>query len=303
VAIKPAYLQQGDKIGICAPSGSVTNETMQAMIQQLEFWGFEVVLGKTIGTTWGTFSGTDQERLKDFQDMLDDDSIKAILFARGGYGFVRIIDYVRWEKFKQKPKWLVGYSDVTVLHNHVHRHVGVATIHAHMSGGYNQGHFDNESLMSIYYTLTGKTSSYEIKTTAQSETVSCRGELCGGNLAIISDLTGTISDIDTAGKILVLEDVSEYRYNIDRMMWQLLRSGKLHHLAGLIVGGFTDTKDNEIPFPMNEYEIIWEKVEQFSFPVCFGFPVGHQARNVALKFGVQHQLTMGGDTVRLEELV
>jgi muramoyltetrapeptide carboxypeptidase len=299
----PPYIKIGDTIGICAPSGSVTMETMQPMIQQLEFWGFEVKLGKSVGTNWHTFSATDEDRLKDFQEMLDDDNIKAILFARGGYGFVRIIDYINWTKFKVNPKWLVGYSDVTVVHNHVHTHLNTATIHAHMSGGYQESSFDNESIMSIYYALTGKPLDYQIQTTADAEAVSCRGILTGGNLAILSDLTGTISDIDTSGKILVLEEVSEYRYNIDRMMFQLLRSGKLHDIAGLIVGGFTDTKDNEIPFPMNEYEIIWEKVHQFNYPVCFGFPVGHQARNVALKFGVQHQLTMSGSTVRLAELI
>jgi muramoyltetrapeptide carboxypeptidase len=299
----PYYLKPGDCIGICAPSGSVTVDTMQPMVQQLEFWGFEVKLGSTIGTNYSTFSATDSERLQDFQAMLDDDAIKAVFFARGGYGFVRIIDYVNWTKFQASPKWLVGYSDITVLHSHVHRHFQIPTIHAHMSGGYNKGHFDNDSLMSIYHTITGKPAHYEIKTTAASEHMTCRGALVGGNLAILSDLTGTISDIETSGKILVIEDVAEYKYNIDRMMWQLLRSGKLHDLAGLIVGSFTDTKDNDIPFPMNEYEIIWEKVEQFSYPVCFGFPVGHQAQNMALKLGVQHQLTMIDNTVKLTELI
>jgi muramoyltetrapeptide carboxypeptidase len=302
--ITPPYLKEGDKIGICCPSGSLALENVQQMITQLEFWGFEVVLGKTVGTKFHKYSADDATRLQDFQAMLDDESIKAILFGRGGYGFIRIIDFVNFDTFKQHPKWLVGYSDVCVLHNHVHTQLGIATIHAHMNGGYAGAHFDNESTMSIYYALTGKPTSYIIPTGKSAEINACNGQLIGGNLATIVGLIGTASDIDTRNKILVIEDIGEQMHHIDRMMWQLFRAGKLDHLAGLIVGGFADSKDDaDNPFGKNEYEIIWEKVRVYQYPVCFGFPVGHQAANLALKFGLPFHLKIEEDQIVLQEIV
>lgn len=297
-------MQADDKIGICCPASQLALSDIQPMIAQLEFWGFEVVLGKTIGTHFNNFSATDADRLADFQAMLDDDSIKAILFGRGGYGFVRIIDYVNFDKFKQNPKWLLGFSDITVLHNHIHRHFGIATLHGHMSGGYRSDSFDNDSTMSIYHALTGsKTMQYQLDIASGVAAVeTCSGPLVGGNLAVLASIIGTRSDIDTSGKILVLEDVGEQKYNIDRMMYQLLRAGKLHQLAGLIVGGFTDGKEQNTPFGQTEYEIIWDKVAQFDYPVCFGFPVGHQPKNMTLKFGVPHSLQIDAEKVVLTEM-
>jgi muramoyltetrapeptide carboxypeptidase len=301
--IIPNYLKEGDKIGICCPASQLKLETIQSMLTQLEFWGFEVVVGKTIGTSFNNFSGTDQERLDDFQTMLDDDEIKAILFGRGGYGFIRIIDHVDFTKFVANPKWLLGFSDITILHNHVHTHFGIATLHGHMSGGYLPEEFDNESTMSIYHGLMGlKSCVYTIPTkNIGTPKVTCHGQLIGGNLAVLVNLIGTPSDIDTKGKILVLEDVGEQKYNIDRMMYQLLRSGKLDHLAGLIVGSFTDSKEQNTPFGQNEYEIIWDLVAAFDYPVCFGFPVGHQPKNLTLKFGVEHTLNILADKIELIE--
>jgi muramoyltetrapeptide carboxypeptidase len=302
--IQPPFLKEGDIIGICCPSGSLPLENVQQMITQLEFWGFEVKLGKTVGSKHFKYSADDATRLQDFQEMLDDENIKAICFGRGGYGFVRIIDFVNFDKFKTNPKWLVGYSDITVLHNHVHTQLGICTLHAHMNGGYAGAHFDNESSMSIYYALTGKTTNYNIPTGKSSEITTCKGQLIGGNLATLVGLIGTASDINTRGKILVIEDIGEQMHHIDRMMWQLFRAGKLDYLAGLIVGGFTDTKDDkENPFGKSEYEIIWEKVMVYHYPVCFGFPVGHQARNLALKFGVEHILKIEENAVVLAEVV
>jgi muramoyltetrapeptide carboxypeptidase len=297
----PAYLQAGDKVGICCPAGALSLETIQPMITNLEFWGFEVVVGKTIGTSHHKYSDTDSKRLKDFQEMLDDDSIKAILFGRGGYGFVRIIDYVNFKKFVAKPKWLVGYSDITVLHNHMHTNYGIPTIHAHMSGGYAAANFDNESTMSIYHALTGKPTYIEIPTKNENEINTGTGILVGGNLAILSDLIGTPSDINTDGKILVIEDIGEYKHSVDRMLWQLMRSGKFDKLAGLIVGGFADAPIEEIDFGVNEYQMVWEKVQQFAYPVCFGFPVGHQPKNMALKLGMTYTLESNKNSIVLKE--
>jgi muramoyltetrapeptide carboxypeptidase len=297
--IIPPYLKDGDTIGICCPAGALSLDTIQPMITQLEFWGFEVKVGKTIGTSFHKYSDTDANRLQDFQEMLDDDTIKAILFGRGGYGFVRIIDYVNFDKFKLKPKWLVGYSDITILHNYAHTILNTATIHAHMSGGYLAESFDNDSTMSIYYALTGKPTAYSIPTNTTTANEVCSGQLIGGNLATLCSVIGTRSDINTDGKILVIEDIGEARYHVDRMMWQLFRSGKLDKLAGLIVGGFTEAKDLE--FGKTENEIIWEKVQVYHYPVCFGFPVGHQAKNYALKFGVEHELKIEESSIVLKE--
>ena len=301
--IIPPYLQKGSTIGITCPAGAVNSEEMQPMFAQLEAWGFNLKIGKTIGTSFNKFSATDADRLADLQSMLDDDAIEAVFFGRGGYGVVRILDQIDFTQFKQKPKWLLGYSDITAFHSHLNNQMKISSIHAHMGGGYKPNDFDALSTQSIFDVITGKPIHYVIPAHAMNRVGVAKGELVGGNLALLSDLVGTDSDIHTQGKILFIEDIGEYKYNIDRMLWQLLRAGKLSHLAGLIVGGFTDTQDNPVPFGMTEYEIVWEKIKDFSFPVCFDFPVGHQARNMALKVGMQYQLAIENNQVVLEEII
>lgn len=301
--IIPPYLQKGSTIGITCPAGAVNSEEMQPMFAQLEAWGFNLKIGKTIGTSFNKFSATDADRLADLQSMLDDDAIEAVFFGRGGYGVVRILDQIDFTQFKQKPKWLLGYSDITAFHSHLNNQMKISSIHAHMGGGYKPNDFDALSTQSIFDVITGKPIHYVIPAHAMNRVGVAKGELVGGNLALLSDLVGTDSDIHTQGKILFIEDIGEYKYNIDRMLWQLLRAGKLSQLAGLIVGGFTDTQDNPVPFGMTEYEIVWEKVKDFSFPVCFDFPVGHQARNMALKVGMQYQLAIENNQVVLEEII
>jgi muramoyltetrapeptide carboxypeptidase len=276
---------------------------MQPMFAQLEAWGFNLKIGKTIGTSFNKFSATDADRLADLQSMLDDDAIEAVFFGRGGYGVVRILDQIDFTQFKQKPKWLLGYSDITAFHSHLNNQMKISSIHAHMGGGYKPNDFDALSTQSIFDVIRGKPIHYVIPAHAMNRVGVAKGELVGGNLALLSDLVGTDSDIHTQGKILFIEDIGEYKYNIDRMLWQLLRAGKLSQLAGLIVGGFTDTQDNPVPFGMTEYEIVWEKVKDFSYPVCFDFPVGHQARNMALKVGMQYQLAIENNQVVLEEII
>ena len=301
--IIPPYLQKGSTIGITCPAGAVNSEEMQPMFAQLEAWGFNLKIGNTIGTSFNKFSATDADRLADLQSMLDDDAIEAVFFGRGGYGVVRILDQIDFTQFKQKPKWLLGYSDITAFHSHLNNQMKISSIHAHMGGGYKPNDFDALSTQSIFDVITGKPIHYVIPAHAMNRVGVAKGELIGGNLALLSDLVGTDSDIHTQGKILFIEDIGEYKYNIDRMLWQLLRAGKLSQLAGLIVGGFTDTQDNPVPFGMTEYEIVWEKVKDFSFPVCFDFPVGHQARNMALKVGMQYQLAIENNQVVLEEII
>jgi muramoyltetrapeptide carboxypeptidase len=301
--IIPPYLQKGSTIGITCPAGAVNSEEMQPMFAQLEAWGFNLKIGKTIGTSFNKFSATDAARLADLQSMLDDDAIEAVFFGRGGYGVVRILDQIDFTQFKQKPKWLLGYSDITAFHSHLNNQMKISSIHAHMGGGYKPNDFDALSTQSIFDVITGKPIHYVIPAHAMNRVGIAKGELVGGNLALLSDLVGTDSDIHTQGKILFIEDIGEYKYNIDRMLWQLLRAGKLSQLAGLIVGGFTDTQDNPVPFGMTEYEIVWEKIKDFSYPVCFDFPVGHQARNMALKVGMQYQLAIENNQVVLEEII
>jgi muramoyltetrapeptide carboxypeptidase len=301
--IIPPYLQKGSTIGITCPAGAVNSEEMQPMFAQLEAWGFNLKIGKTIGTSFNKFSATDADRLADLQSMLDDDAIEAVFFGRGGYGVVRILDQIDFTQFKQKPKWLLGYSDITAFHSHLNNQMKISSIHAHMGGGYKPNDFDALSTQSIFDVIRGKPIHYVIPAHAMNRVGVAKGELVGGNLALLSDLVGTDSDIHTQGKILFIEDIGEYKYNIDRMLWQLLRAGKLSQLAGLIVGGFTDTQDNPVPFGMTEYEIVWEKIKDFSYPVCFDFPVGHQARNMALKVGMQYQLAIENNQVVLEEII
>ncbi len=297
----PPYLKPGDTIGITCPAGSVQLEEMKFMFTQLRDWGYKLKIGKTVGSSYYKFSATDEERLIDLQIMLDDQEINAILFARGGYGVVRIIDKLDFSNFIERPKWLVGYSDITCFHSHVHTQFNIATIHAHMGTGYNPEHNDAFSTSFINKILSGIRIDYKIPAHEMNRENSCKGKLIGGNLALISDLIGTKSDIDTNGKILVIEDIGEYKYNIDRMLWQLLRAGKLSNLAGLLVGSFTDTLDNEIPFGMTEYEMIWEKVKDFDYPVCFNFPLGHQVKNRPLKMGIEYELIVDYEFCKLVE--
>jgi muramoyltetrapeptide carboxypeptidase len=298
----PPYLKSGSRIGITCPAGAVLNSEIENMFTQLRAWEFALQIGKTIGTSYLKFSANDETRLHDLQSMLDDENLDAILFGRGGYGVVRIIDQLDFTKFLKKPKWILGYSDITCLHSHIHSQLQIATIHAHMNGGYQPQNQDAFSTQTIYDVLTGKSIQYDIPSHQMNKSGSTIGMLVGGNLALISDLIGTQTDIDTSGKILFLEDIAEYKYNIDRMMWQLLRSGKLNNLAGLIIGGFSDTQDNEIPFGMTEYEIVAEKLKSFSFPVCFDFPVGHQPRNWALKLGSTYFFSVNDSNVNLYEI-
>ncbi len=301
--IIPPYLKPGDTIGITCPAGAVNSMEMEPMFAQLKAWGYSLRIGSTVGTNYFKFSSTDEERLSDLQKMLDDDSIKAILFGRGGYGLVRIIDRLDFTRFLQHPKWLVGYSDITCLHSHIQTQFNLVTLHAHMGAGYRAENRDDFSTSQIDVVLKGLPIQYTVAPHAMNRFGKGNGKLTGGNLALLSDLTGTKSDIDTKGCILMIEDIGEYKYNIDRMLWQLLRSGKLDQLAGLIVGGFTDTMDNETPFGMTEYEIVWEKVKDFTYPVCYDFPAGHQPPNWPLKMGATYELIVEPEGVQLNEKV
>ncbi|MCX2574350.1 S66 peptidase family protein [Pedobacter sandarakinus] len=301
----PPYLQPGDTIGITSPAGYITLAQIQSSVIEMERWGFKVKIGETIGKKDFTYGGTDDERLKDFQSMLDDPNITAIMCARGGYGFVRIIDRLNFENFARRPKWIIGFSDITVLHCHLSANHHVASIHSKMCNSFpddweNADQTQMETILSIKNALTGTALGYNAPPNINNRTGKSSGILVGGNLSIIETLAGSVSDLDTAHKILFIEDTGEYLYSIDRMLWNLKRSGKLSNLKGLIVGGFK-VKPDDVgeEFGKDIYEIVNEKVQDYQYPVAFDFPVGHQRNNFALRCGTAHSLLVDESGTKL----
>lgn len=285
---QPEFLKKGDKIGIIAPARKVSKEEMLPAIEILNSWGLEVVLGKNLFCEENQFSGSDEQRAEDLQTMLNDSSIKAIISARGGYGTLRIIDKIDFSKFIQQPKWLVGYSDVTVLHSHIHT-LGISSIHATMPINFTK---NTEATESLRKALFGEPIIYKTPTHRLNKNTEniLEGQIIGGNLSLLYALAASSSDVDTKGKILFIEDLDEYLYHIDRMMLNLKRSGKVTHLKALVVGGMTDMKDNAVPFGKTSEEIILDAVKEYNYPVYFGFPAGHIDRNLALYFGKEIRL-------------
>jgi len=298
----PPYLEPGDTIAVLCPAGYMSESKAAACLETFTQWGYRVKIGKTLGgDSQYYFSAPDQDRLDDFQQMLDDDSIKAIFCARGGYGITRIIDRIKFKQFKKKPKWIIGFSDVTILHAHIYRNYGVATLHAPMASAFNDGGMHSEYVLSLRHALEGQKIRYQAEPHPFNRRGKAVGELVGGNLCLLSHLVGTDSDLPTKGRILFLEDVGEYLYNIDRLLYQLKRAGKLEKLAGLVVGGFTECKDTDRPFGKEAYEIIRDIFKEYAYPICFGFPVSHGAANLALKTGLGYKLIVSKTKVSLTE--
>jgi len=293
--ITPPYLAKDDKIGIIAPARCINFDEVHPSIRVFQKWGLEVVLGTNIFRKCNQFAGKDELRLADLQQMLDDDSIKAVICARGGYGTVRIIDRVDFTEFRKKPKWIVGYSDVTVLHSHIHRHLGIETLHAVMPINITADDAPDDAQNTLKNALLGKLRSYSYPASSLVRPGETEGVLTGGNLSILYSLMGSASEIDTDGKILFLEDVDEYLYHIDRMMMNLKRAGKLANLKGLIVGGMERMNDNKVPYGKTANEIIMEAVEEYNYPVCFDFPSGHGENNLALILGRKVRLNVGAE--------
>jgi len=299
----PPYLKKGDCIGMVSPAGFMPFERMETCMNTLQDWGYTVRLGATTNSqSENYFSGTDEERLNDLQQMLDDREVRAVLCARGGYGLSRIIDTLNFKKFRKHPKWIVGFSDITVLHSHIYTRYGVASLHAPMAAAFNEDGFDSPYIQSLKDALEGMPASYECGVHEFNKPGEAKGELVGGNLTLLAHLIGTASDLKTKNKILFIEDIGEYLYNIDRMLLQLKRSGKLDKLAGLVIGGFSDMKDTERPFGKRIQEIIYDQVKEYHFPMCFNFPVSHDKENYALKIGAKYSLHVQSDAVKLEEI-
>ncbi len=302
MTIIPPYLKPGDTIGIVCPAGYMPFEKAQTCIETLTAWGFKVIPGRTLGTQFNYFSGTDEERCNDLQQMMDDKNIDAILCGRGGYGTGRIIDNLDFSKFIKRPKWIIGFSDITVLHCHLFSNFKIASLHAPMAAAFNDGEFKNQYIESLHNALLGKKSDYTSTGNPLDQEGKASGILVGGNLSLLVNIIGTSSDIKTKNKILFIEEVGEYIYSVDRMMHQLKRSGKLDDLKGLIIGRFSEMKDTTVPFGQTTEAAIKEMVKDYDFPVCFGFPVSHEKENYALKIGVKYKLKVQQGNVELKEV-
>jgi muramoyltetrapeptide carboxypeptidase len=295
--IIPSFLSPGDRIRIVSPAGKVQKDKVIPGIKLLVENGFEVIVGKHVFDQHFQYAGTDRQRISDFQEAMDDPVTKAIVCSRGGYGSIRIADKIDFSPLLKDPKWLVGFSDVTVFHS-VLNNLGIASIHGAMPGFFVENKKPTRSFFSLIELLTSGRSQTEIQADPMNLTGSCSGELVGGNLSLIYSLQGTPWQLETSGKILLIEDLSEYLYHLDRMMQNLRLSGRLSNLAGLVVGGFTEMKDNHNPFGKTAYEIIREAVQDYHFPLCFGFPSGHLVYNVSLMLGGTYRLEVG-ETAKL----
>ena len=281
--ITPPYLKKGDTIAIVATARKNIDDNLKPAISWLKNWGIEVVIGSTIGLDNNQLAGTDEQRAADFQAQLDNPNIKAIWCVRGGYGTVRMIDLLDFTKFKQAPKWIVGFSDVTVLHSHLNT-MGYQSIHGIMPVSSKASEEAKETLRKA---LFGEHLEYTVPCENMNRFGTAKGELVGGNLSILYSLFGSPSAIDCSDKILFIEDLDEYLYHIDRMMMNLKRNGCLESLKGIIVGGMTKMKDNDIPWGKDALEIIDDVTKNYNIPVIYNFPAGHMADNRALIFGKQ----------------
>lgn len=297
--IIPPYLKKGDTIGITCPSGYLPAERTIFAKKTLEAWGYKVVTGSTVGSGHYYFSDTDERRLYDLQSMLNNTDIKAILMGRGGYGLSRIIDKIDFTQFIQHPKWICGFSDISVLHSHIQAQFGISTLHSPMCGAFTEEHETHPHILSLQQLWTGATVDYPLHPHEYNRVGTASGVLVGGNLAILAHLSGSSSQMDTNGKILFIEDIGEYLYNIDRMLLNLKRAGLLSGLKALVCGAFTDVKDTERPFGQHIYEIIREKVIEYNYPICFDFPAGHIDINFTLALGMNHELSISEQEVTL----
>ncbi|MCH9659557.1 MAG: LD-carboxypeptidase [Bacteroidetes bacterium] len=290
--VTPTILKPGDTIGLVSTARKISKEELQPLIQLIESWGLTYRLGTTIEAEEHQFAGDDELRTKDFQQMMDDASIKAIWCARGGYGTVRMVDALNFSIFKKLPKWIIGYSDITVLHSHINE-IGIETLHANMAIDIDTK--TDGTRESIFNVLFGKEYKVTVAANPWNRSGEVEGILTGGNLSVLYSLLGSPSEVNLEGKILFIEDLDEMLYHIDRMMQNLKRSGRLKDLAGLIVGGMNDMRDNTIPYGKTAERIIFEAVESYDYPVCFAFPAGHINDNRALVMGREVNLNVSED--------
>lgn len=293
---QPAYLKKGDKIAIVAPAKKLPKR-IDAAIELFTEWGLEVVIGESVYASHHQFAGSDSLRTKDLQTFLDDPSIKAIISARGGYGTIRIIDELDFTAFQHNPKWIVGFSDITVLLSHLFSMIDTQSIHGQMPYTFEDS--TPKALESLRIALFGGPLHYEYTSSFKNRPGSAEGILIGGNLTLLVMVQGSLSEMDFTDKILFLEDVGESEASIDRMMRMLKRNGKLTKLKGLIVGAFNEIEEEKISFGQTPEEVIWDAVKEYEYPVCFNFPTGHIEDNKAMVLGKNAVLKVNEKDVSL----
>ncbi len=294
--ITPPFLNPGDTVGIVAPARKISSEEIASFLSLLDKWGLQYKFGKNLFGECNQYSGSDEERAADFQDMLDDPEVRAIIPARGGYGSLRTLRHLDFSKFEKDPKWIAGFSDITVFHSYLGKYLNTESLHCLMPMTYRPDDAESEaSAESLRKALFGEKLEYSFQSHPGNRHGKAKGELTGGNLSVLYSLNGTGFFPDTKGKILFIEDIDEYLYHIDRMMMNLLLSGFLTGIEALVVGGFTDIRDNAVPFGKNHEEIISDITGKFRFPLVFSFPAGHQIANRTLIFGRQMQLRSEAD--------
>jgi muramoyltetrapeptide carboxypeptidase len=292
--LRPPALKSKDQIRILTTARKVSLEEIQKAKNWLEGLGYAVSLGKSIGIEDHQYGGNDSARIEDFQEALDDKEVKAIWFGRGGYGSIRVLEHINWDQFIQQPKWLIGFSDITIWHNLVNQFYGIQTLHAIMPLTFPKASEDSKHLLAENLLGRFPTIKWESHPSNKYNTAA-EGEIIGGNLSILYSLLGTKSGFNTNGKILFIEEIDEYLYHIDRMMMSLKLAGKLDGLKALVVGGFTDIKDNEIPFGKSYEEIILEHTSSYNYPVVFGFPAGHIDDNRPLALNARVRIACGDE--------
>lgn len=293
----PDFLKKGDKIAIVCPAKKLPGPIHYG-IKVLQEWGLEVVLGSTVSGGYHQFSGTDEERTRDIQQFLDDPEIKAIIAGRGGYGTIRIIDELNFDAFKKNPKWVIGFSDITVMLSHLHSFLQTASIHGQMPMTFEDATV--ESLNSLKNMLFGRPTQLAGPANLLNRTGQIVAETVGGNLALLINVEGSVSTMDFRDKILFLEDVGEHEYAIDRMMRMLKRAGKLAHLKGLVVGAFNGIEEESIFFGQTPNQVIADLVKEYNYPVAFDMPIGHIDNNQAVMVGGKAKLVVSSNGSTLE---
>lgn len=289
--IFPSLIKPQATFGLVAPAGRVAPEVVEQAVMILLDAGYGVAKGNHVDGSHHQFAATDEQRLNDLQMMINREDVDVIVCLRGGYGAIRIVDKIDFTPLQQHPKWLIGFSDITVLHCALQKQ-GVASIHAAMPKNWHDGQFLTDDFLRLMDILNGEWPAYDVAPHAFNRQGVTSGELCGGNLSLLYALRGTPYDFNPKGKILFIEDLSEYLYHLDRMMNSLKLGGIFEQISGLVVGQFTDMKDNATPYGQTVEEIILEAVSDYDFPVMFGFPAGHASPNFPLVMGRQVELTV-----------
>ena len=299
--IQPPQLASGNTIGILCPAGAIPMEKVTICAQVLESWGYQVRIGKTVGTQFGHFAASDLDRQIELQSMMDDPEIHAILCARGGYGLSRIIAQLDFTKIKAHPKWIIGFSDITILHTALQKQ-GIQSIHGPMAAGFGKGDAGLPYIMALKQMLEGAAQPVSVNPHPANQLGHSEGVLVGGNLCLMTHLIGGENQLDTNGKILCIEDVGEYHYNVDRMLIQCKNAGLLDGLAGLVVGGFTDMKDDATAFGETVTEMIQRLTKGYNYPICYDFSISHELNNMPVQLGASYQLSVAANAAVLTKI-